>query len=213
MRALLVRACLTLAAAAGIARADVLWDNGEFHRHGGLSGERNTWVPESWTVDNVILTVPAIARGFEWFTLVTDDLDAVGADLLVLDAGFEPVAELSDLPFTRTLEGVAFGLDYYRVRSRRCRSSSIRGGTTSARAWSETGTGEHSRVCRRNCTVRARGTFDPRTSAGRTGFRSPIPRKVRMMSRSRSTATSWPRRGRSGSRCRACSLFAAVGRE
>jgi hypothetical protein len=96
------------------ASADVIWDNGGYAQEAGYSSERDTLVPESWTVDDVVLGDEVVVREFQWTSLMSLD-DPVGADFLVLTADFQPVVELRDLAYTRELIGESFGLDLYRV--------------------------------------------------------------------------------------------------
>ena len=105
----LILATLALAATAGHARPDLLWDKGFWEGASNLTSERNTIVPESGTVDDMVLTDLVVIREFAWTSLMRDDMNALGADLIVLSEGFQTVTVLSDLPFDRVFRGILYG--------------------------------------------------------------------------------------------------------
>jgi len=93
---------------------NILWDNGEWDGSSGEFGERNTDIPDDWTVDDVVFNQDIIINGYRWFSLI-DGFDPVGADFIILTDSFTPVLELTDLPFTSTLIGEGFGRPLFQM--------------------------------------------------------------------------------------------------
>ncbi len=100
---------LCICAVQSRADSDILWDNGDWEGGSNNSSERNTLVTESWSVDDFIITEPVVIREFLWTSLMRDDMNALGSDLIILNEAFETIAELSDLSFSRVFDGTIFG--------------------------------------------------------------------------------------------------------
>jgi len=66
-------------------------------------------VTESWSVDDFIIADPVTIREFMWTSLMRDDMNAMGADLIVLNESFETIVELDDLPISRVFDGIMYG--------------------------------------------------------------------------------------------------------
>lgn len=107
----LILATLALTATPRHARADLLWDNGEWDRVGNYSSERNTIVTESWVADDIVLADPVVVREFSWFGAVSPNMNPIASDFILLDANLQPITELRDLDYTRVFNGYAYG-DY-----------------------------------------------------------------------------------------------------
>ncbi|MCC7390471.1 MAG: hypothetical protein IT431_17090 [Phycisphaerales bacterium] len=111
-----ILATLALAATASRAQPDLLWDNGEWDGAKAISSERDTWVTESWVVDDFMVADGAVVRELEWLALWYPGFEPVATDVILLTADFEPVAELFDLGFASEFEGTAFGdIEVYRL--------------------------------------------------------------------------------------------------
>jgi len=102
---------------AGRAGADLLWNNmlGEdgFDGIAGLSAERNTEVPESWTADDAIAAVDWRMTGYRWIGLRDPRYSYPRAELLVLDDRLAPVAEFAELRYSAEVLGTALELQAY----------------------------------------------------------------------------------------------------
>ncbi len=119
----LILAALALAATATASQAqpDLLWDNGDWDSwdHGkGISSERNTQVPESWIVDDFILTEPVSLRELEWLAVRPIGFDPVAADFILLTSEFDTIVEYFDLDFTSEFKGIEFGHEIHQLTIR-----------------------------------------------------------------------------------------------
>ena len=79
---------------------NILWDNGEWDGSSGEFGERNTDIPDDWTVDDVVFNQDVIINDYRWFSLI-DGFEPVSTDFIILTDSFTPVLELTDLPLDR----------------------------------------------------------------------------------------------------------------
>ena len=93
---------------------NILWDNGDWDGDSGDPSERNTDVPDSWTVDDAIFVEDVVINGYRWFSLL-DGFDPAGVDFIILTESFTPVIELTDLPFTGKLIGDGFGFPLFQM--------------------------------------------------------------------------------------------------
>ena len=109
------------------AQADLLWDNylspDGYDHVSGKSSERNTFVTDSWTGDDVIPTADWIVQSIKWIGMVDPHPDAIydAVDVIIYPAnpdpqgypiapGAVPIAEFTDQPLSTTVIGDEFGL-------------------------------------------------------------------------------------------------------
>ncbi len=111
---------LLLGVSASAQAGDLIWDNYLSPAPGhdsvnALSTERETVVPESWLVDDVVFDDIAEISEIRWIGLRDDDPGAnyVGADVLIMDTDFQIVAEFVSLDFQTSVLGQQFGLEVY----------------------------------------------------------------------------------------------------
>ncbi len=114
----IILATLALAATTRLARADLLWDNGDWDSWdfgAGTSSERNTEVSESWIIDDFVLTEPVALRELEWLALRPIGFDPVAADCILLTSEFDTIVEYFDHAFTSDLKGIGFGHEVHEL--------------------------------------------------------------------------------------------------
>lgn len=98
-----------------IARADVLWDNGEWNLGSNVVSNRNGSISDAWIVDDVIFDQPVIIESFEWTALMPDDFAFLAGDFLLMDESFNKQIVANDLEIERKQIDMAFGFPVYRV--------------------------------------------------------------------------------------------------
>lgn len=114
----LILATLAVAATASHARPDLLWDSGDWDSWdfgADTSSERNTEVPESWIIDDFVLTEPVAVRELEWLALRPIGFDPVAADVILLASEFDTIVEYFDHAFTSDLKGIGFGHEVHEL--------------------------------------------------------------------------------------------------
>jgi hypothetical protein len=103
------------------ASADLLWNNyltnDSIDERTGLSSERETIIPDSWVVDDAVFIDPVEVESVSWFGAREPGAVYPAADLIVMDAQFNVVAEYADVVPTLVDMGDIFsGLTLYEAK-------------------------------------------------------------------------------------------------
>lgn len=106
---------LVLAFTPSLARADLLWDNGRWDQVGNVRSERNAETQDSWAVDDVVFEAPVRITGMEWISIMTDEFEPTGGDVILLSDDFDKHMTQFDLELNREELGKIFGFSYYRA--------------------------------------------------------------------------------------------------
>lgn len=99
----------------------LLWDNYltppvGHDRVSGRASERNTDVPDAWTVDDAVFASPVRVQELRWIGLRDETTHYASADLIVLDAEFQQLELLSGVPFFATPLEMLLGYQVYEGR-------------------------------------------------------------------------------------------------
>jgi len=94
---------------------DVLWDNGAWRLQANLASERNTEVPDAWTIDDAIFESDVLITGYHWYSLLANGFEPRAVDFIVLTDDFVEIFELRDLPYQSEFLGYARGRPYFRM--------------------------------------------------------------------------------------------------
>ncbi|TWT45978.1 hypothetical protein RAS1_24150 [Phycisphaerae bacterium RAS1] len=115
---LLSLGCITPALAG---EAMLLWDNYltpplGHDRVSGRASERNTDVPDAWTVDDALFDTAVEVRELRWIGLRDETSAYASADVILLDSQFQQVELLVNLPYTATPLEMLLGYEVYEGR-------------------------------------------------------------------------------------------------
>ncbi|MDX2199031.1 MAG: PEP-CTERM sorting domain-containing protein [Phycisphaerae bacterium] len=116
-------AAFATASALGGGAPMLLWDNylspGAGHDSlSGLSADRQTLVPDAWTVEDMVLTQPVSLTEIRWIGLraTGSNIQYPDADVLLLDSQLNTVQSFQNLDFTSTVIGTLGGFQVYEGR-------------------------------------------------------------------------------------------------
>jgi len=90
-----------------------LWENGAWDGQANLASERNTEIPDAWTIDDVVFDADVRITGYRWYSLLADGFEPVGADFIALTDGFSKAVELRDLQYRSEFLGYSRGRPYF----------------------------------------------------------------------------------------------------
>ena len=84
----------------------------------GLSADRQTLVPDAWTVEDFVLTQPVLLSEVRWiaFRETGGSAQYTAADVLLLNSQLNMVREFQNLDFTESVLGTQMGLQAYEGR-------------------------------------------------------------------------------------------------